>query len=364
MTIKQIKNQFSEINQVELELTTMCNASCPLCFRNYKGFKWYFRESGRGTVVPLETIKSSILKLNPKEIKLVGTISEPTLYPYFLELVKFIKEQKIIIEICTNGDTHSETDWFNPTLIKVSEGIDKEGASRTFHTTKNIPFFWEKLGELLTEEDSVYFTICGSTQELHEVYRKGTSLKNILNNARRFRNSFKLIHSVPKESKGIDYAQCIQFSYNEKDLNGATFKEMIKDFNVYLTETYLQKDPDTYIKYNKEQFDKLAPIDSKVKEYKEIDAKASMIFHKKLDKDPNPVSCIARNDSSIQLSIDQKVYPCYIFLESLIQETNSSANPELPEWSYNEVHKGKYECCKFCNKKIKEIIKPNHHYIF
>ena len=26
------------VEHVELDLTTMCNAKCPLCFRNYKSF--------------------------------------------------------------------------------------------------------------------------------------------------------------------------------------------------------------------------------------------------------------------------------------------------------------------------------------
>ena len=55
---------------------------------------------------------------------------------------------------------------------------------------RSVPYYKESLDltinfalKYLDENDKVYFTICGSTQELHETYRKGTNLKNILKNA-------------------------------------------------------------------------------------------------------------------------------------------------------------------------------------
>ena len=83
---------------------------------------------------------------------LVGSMSEPTLYKDFIQLVQYLKSRKIKIEICTNGDTRNDD-------------------------------FWKQLGLSLSMIDEVYFTICGSTQELHERYRKNTCLKNILHNA-------------------------------------------------------------------------------------------------------------------------------------------------------------------------------------
>ena len=39
---------------------------------------------------------------------LVGSMSEPTLYPHFLELIDYLKSRDIKIEICTNGDTRND----------------------------------------------------------------------------------------------------------------------------------------------------------------------------------------------------------------------------------------------------------------
>lgn len=59
-------------------------------------------------------------------------MSEPTLHPDFLNLVRKIKEKHLKLKICTNGSTR-----------------DRQ--------------FWHDLGEILDENDRVWFAICGST---------------------------------------------------------------------------------------------------------------------------------------------------------------------------------------------------------
>ena len=41
------------------------------------------------------------------------------------------------------------------------------------------------------EDDKVFFTICGSTQELHSRYRVGSDLQQVLNNAAAFKRDNK-----------------------------------------------------------------------------------------------------------------------------------------------------------------------------
>ena len=74
------------------------------------------------------------------------------------------------------------------------------------------------------EEDSVFFSICGSTQELHEVYRIGTNLDNIKRNAMQLR-----------KAKKIDYAQCIRFEYNSNNFDSNDFFFFLSEFsNIYI----------------------------------------------------------------------------------------------------------------------------------
>lgn len=143
---------YDDIIELELECTTVCNAQCPLCYRNYKSF----RESpyAKPIIRSFNDVRIHLEKFqNLRFVMLVGSMSEPTLYVDFLRLVEYLKSRRIKLEICTNGDTRDD-------------------------------MFWGRLGGLLDSNDSVYFTICGCTQEMHEKYRRGTNLENIIRHAR------------------------------------------------------------------------------------------------------------------------------------------------------------------------------------
>ena len=301
----------TKIEDIELELTTLCNAACPLCYRNYKVFKEHYPKR---LIRDIIDIKNDIDKFpNLKYIKLVGTISEPTLYPNFLELIEYIKSKDLEIEICTNGDTNNQND-----------GI-----------------WWKKLGELLSINDQVFFSICGSTQELHEIYRKGTSLQNILRNAKQLRSE-----------KPIDFAQCIRFQYNDNDFNSNTFKELIKEFsNIYWTETYLRKPNENY--NNQNNLNKLYPLDSKKDNYLKVENLATKIYQTK--KTLNCMKCMAYENKSLQIDINGNIYPCYLFLEA--------SNGKLWDKNWEPILNGKYEVCKFCHKNIKALTEKEMHYI-
>jgi MoaA/NifB/PqqE/SkfB family radical SAM enzyme len=234
-----------------------------------------------------------------KYIKLVGTESEPTLYKDFFDLVRYIKGRDLIIEICTNGDTNNEA-W------------------------------WKELSTLLDDRDEIYFTICGSTQELHNTYRKGTSLKKILRNAKAFRSDNK-----------NDYAQCIRFKYNSDDFDSDIFKDMVAQFsNIYWTETYLKQDINKYI--DVENLEALGPRDDKAKEYEKIERLAKAISKSPINKKTH---CMSWYNRSRQVDIDGNIYPCFLFLESGMKW----------DGDYEKIHNQKYDICKWCNTTVRKI---------
>jgi organic radical activating enzyme len=286
----------NEVIDLEIETSTICQSNCPLCFRNYKVFNKVYPKSIhrnlQDIIKQLETYK------NLQWVRLVGSVSEPTLYNKFIPLVKYIKSRNIKIEICTNGDT-------------------------------NNPNWWQELGNELSLDDKVYFTICGSTQELHEKYRKGTLLENILKNAKALRNA-----------KNIDYAQCIRFDYNDKDFDSKEFKDLVQEFtNVYWTETFLKKDLDNYT--NIENIDYFKPNPDKIKSYLVIENLAN----KRIKKEK---TCKALNDKSQIIDVYGNVYPCYLFMEA--QEG------KLWDGDYSKILKGNYDVCKFCEKGIVKML--------
>ena len=113
----------------------------------------------------------------------------------------------------------------------------------------------------------MYFTICGSTQELHEHYRKGTNLSSILHNAEVLRMS----------GKHNDYAQCIRFNYNSDDFDSKRFKHLIEIFShVYMTETFYPKDISNYA--NKFNVDDFIPNKHKIEKYNKVKNLAEKSF--------------------------------------------------------------------------------------
>lgn len=288
-----------KVIDLELELTTLCNAQCQLCYRNYKTFKEHYPVN---KVRPLDEIITQLETFSDLEwIRLVGTISEPTLYKEFFPLVRYIKSRGINIEICTNGDTHN-------------------------------PSWWAELSLYLTEDDKVYFSICGSTQELHEVYRKNTRLVNILQNAEGFRST-----------KKNDYAQCIRFAYNSDDFDSQEFKEMVSAFsNVYWTETFLLKEHSNYV--NIVNIDMLQPNLKKVDDYRHMDKLAKTKFASPIK---GKASCMSWNNQSQQIDIDGKVYPCYLFLEASVGKP----------WDgdYEKILNMEYEVCKYCDRAVVDL---------
>jgi len=288
-----------KVKDIEFELSTFCNAACQLCYRNYNTFDEHYPDNFHRD---FDELKEQIKSYPDLEwIRLVGSISEPTLYNYFLELVEFIKTRKINIEICTNGSTHSH-------------------------------LWWSTLGNLLDKNDRVYFTITGSTQELHETYRSGTSLEKILDNAKFFRIA-----------NPIDYVQMIRFDYNDKDFDSPEMAKMLEDFtNVYWTETFLLKDSSNY--KNKNNLNKLKPYQDKIEQYLNIEKIATLKFSKGLSK---IAKCKSYNAGSLQIDVNGKEWPCYLTLEAQID----------PDWTWEEVLSMKYEACRLCEKSIVQMCK-------
>jgi len=167
-------------NKLHIELTTKCNARC-----------WEFLDPDSKVCLhggaKVKDINSPSLKhfLNDEvlskitEVKLCGSLGEPTLHPDFLEIVEHVKNYpNIKISLSTNGDTHNSTWWYT-------------------------------LGSILNKHDVVYFGIDGLEDTL-PLYR-GTSFQRIMKNLKAFK-SF---------SKARAEWQYIVFKHNEHQIEKA-----------------------------------------------------------------------------------------------------------------------------------------------
>lgn len=130
------------VEQADLELTGHCNLRCVLCANNigeFSGLTTPYHRPVSEWIRQLDGFK----KL--KRVFMAGVFSEPTLYRELFQLIEYLNGRQIAYEINTNGCTH-DCGW------------------------------WRELGRMVPSGNDILFTICGSTQKLHEKYRRGSSL--------------------------------------------------------------------------------------------------------------------------------------------------------------------------------------------
>lgn len=150
---------YNKIRQIEIELTTRCNAACPQCSRNFYG-------SNVWPTLPiadldLNLIKSSIpdsILEDLVEIRVCGTFGDPCVYKNLIEFVEYINtKSKGQLTINTNGSIRSK-EW------------------------------WKKLASVLKPDDRVIFGIDG-LQDTNHLYRINTNFDKIIENATAFINA-------------------------------------------------------------------------------------------------------------------------------------------------------------------------------
>lgn len=291
-----------DIVEIEIDLTGVCNLKCPLCTRNFKHAESLIKANSRS----VEEIKAQLDTFpNLQIMYIAGLISEPTLYKDFHELCRYLAKRKIRMEIFTNGSTHHENWWAN-------------------------------LGEILTHQDRLYFTICGSTQELHEKYRVGSSLEMILRNHQAFISTNKL---------GVDQIQHILFRYNREDFDSEPMKEIIGRFSgAKLVETEGRRSINEYIK----QFDK---------ENIRPENERERIINSLFDIRPKPddgksyeIKCESLRDRKVYIDQFGRISPCYGHAEFA---GPGHFNGEV--FDYKEVLSFKFHDCFKCEKRIQKL---------
>lgn len=303
MSCSSVVLKKSDILELEMDLTGTCNLKCPLCTRNYEHAKHLIKPNSR----PLEEIIKQLEEFPNLEVfYMAGTISEPTLYKDLHQLCEYLVGRGIAVELFTNGNTNDEA-W------------------------------WARLGEILTSNDRVYFTICGSTQKLHETYRVGSSLEQILRNHQAF---------ISTNKDGIDHIQHIMFEYNRADFETPQMQELISRFSkIKKVDTEGQRTLNKYIR----EFDQslIRPEETRKRA---IDA----IFKIK----PTPgaqeqpvIKCMSLRDKKIYIDQFGRISPCYGHAEF-----EGPGHFAGETFDYSDVLSFKFKDCFKCEKRIQKFI--------
>lgn len=158
---------FNKIKKLEIEISSVCNLKCPLCFRNNGFVK--FDQKFADTKKLLDLISKFS---NLEYICFAGQLGEPTLHPDFLEIVKRLSKYKL--EFFINCETREDN-------------------------------FYRLFG-VISRNNPINVTICGSTNEIHSHYRKQSNLKTVL----------KRYNILRKFNKNV-ILNWIVFKYNLED---------------------------------------------------------------------------------------------------------------------------------------------------
>jgi len=239
-----------DITRLELELTSTCNLKCPLCIREVVGGwdKNQYRPLG-------EILEQLDQYTNLQYITIAGAISEPTTYPELFDLLSYLRKRDVEISLYINGDTRTDV-------------------------------YYVKLAMIFREcKGNIYFTMCGSTQELHEKYRVNSNLKRILSR----------LDIVNRYSNNKGILTWIVFNYNEQDFldNYQTFKEK------YRTEYF-------YTLPMAEHFE----LKSKI----HLPERLQKVYKEHIDRTNfENIVCPANSSNFVQVTYDGQVNPCSLY---------------------------------------------------
>jgi len=293
-----------DIKEVELDLTGTCNLSCPLCARNYNNQSDLILYNER----PISDIINQLNAFpNLTDCCLAGIVSEPTLYKDFFKLIKYLVNRNIKIELYTNASIHT-TSW------------------------------WKELAKLLTQRDKVYFTICGSSQELHEKYRKGSNLQTIIDNAMAFKKSSKY---------NIDCIQYIIFEYNKNDYASIDTKKIIEKFSHNCSIDSLPYRE----RFNIKKSNTLEKTISMRQELSDKYAYISKYGKRALSSKKSLIKCKSFDDKFVAIDQFGKIYPCFLYR---LYEKNINFN-----LNYEKIFNFDYDFCYECEKNTTAILEQN-----
>lgn len=122
----------SEVREVHLELSTNCNASCPLCSRNYFG---YPHNAGYPdaelSIDNIKTIFSPEFVSQLRNIRLNGNLGDFMLARDGIDITAYLRQHNPTarISISTNGGARNSKFWtdlaqYNPIVFFALDGLD------------------------------------------------------------------------------------------------------------------------------------------------------------------------------------------------------------------------------------------------
>ena len=261
--------KFNELKTVHLEISTRCQASCPMCPRNWHGemenphlqiADWTYDEFVQ--VFDQQTLDQIIT------IYFCGNFGDPIMNDDLIKMCQYIKDHSpaMDVRIHTNGGARSKS-W------------------------------WQALYQALPANHVVIFALDG-LEDTHSLYRIGTKYEHVVRNAQYFINE-----------GGVTEWVFIKFKHNEHQAEEAERRSKqlrFQRFTVKNTTRFVGEDKfAVYDKQGNTQYYLEPPSDNKVTF---ITPEQIRNFRKVLEA--SEIQCYVQNNREIYIDAHKKVFPC------------------------------------------------------
>jgi MoaA/NifB/PqqE/SkfB family radical SAM enzyme len=262
--------KFNEIRDIHLEISSLCNARCPICPRNFKGYPYNdgYTEANL-TFNSCKHIFTSDLLKQLTRVWVNGNFGDAVMNPETPDIMEYFRSQnpELSLVVCTNGSAR-----------------DKD--------------FWQRLAKANV---SVSFRIDG-LEDTHHLYRQNTNWHTIIKNAQIF-----------MDAGGTAKWDMIPFDHNLHQIEScrALAKEL-GFFNFELMDTGRDTGP-VYNKYGK--FTHILGKYQGETDFKKLihKKKTDMVLLEDIIDDLIPydtISCQTITEKSIYIDSTGDVYPC------------------------------------------------------
>lgn len=255
--------EYADIRHVELELSSHCNARCPLCPRNLFGYTYNTGYIAKHlTLKEVKTILPKDFLMQIEKITFEGNYGDPLMNPELLEIVEYLDKP---VKIFSNASLQTES-------------------------------FWQKLAQLDVE---VYFALDGLV-DTHSIYRQNTNFTKIINNAKTF-----------IQAGGIAIWKMIVFDHNKHQIEDC--KKLSKElrFNEFMSVDHGRNSGPVF-----DDSGNLIRVignftgSTDLQHYIDVIDNGDMFIEDIWDKPKNKLNCKTIKNSSIYISSEGDVYPC------------------------------------------------------